>query len=98
MLVKREKNALEIPLPDLQVKSITERGLWKYEALQEVVWLPETFSFSLLVSILPDKIDISWETCGNYYREIGLNGLNNHDLKDFNGTMLRVSIMVNHSA
>lgn len=56
---EQEKNALEIPLPDLQVKSITERGLWKYEALQEVVWLPETFSFSLLVSILPDKIDIS---------------------------------------
>lgn len=41
------------------------------------------FFFSLLVSILPDKIDISWETCGNYYREIGLKGLNNHDLKGF---------------
>lgn len=39
--------------------------------------------FSLLVTILPDKIDISSETCGNYYRKIGLKGLNNHDLKGF---------------
>lgn len=59
MLVRSKKDtALPTPLLDLQERAITERGLWKCVVLQEVIWLPETF-FSLLVSILPDKMDIS---------------------------------------
>lgn len=65
MLVKRKHFTLAILQPILQVKVVNDCGLWKYGVLQEVVWLPETV-FSLLVSILPDKIDISSETCGNY--------------------------------
>ena len=54
--------------------------IWGFTRSRLVTW-NNLFHFWLVFS--PDKIDISRETCGNYYMEIGLKGLNNHDLMGF---------------